>query len=91
VFAYVQSKNVTFSLPVELMEKYKGYAKSNDIPSVNGAVKEAMEEYSVKIEKKKLKQQMLKAAKDPLFMKDLEESMLAFESSDVEATKGETE
>jgi DNA replicative helicase MCM subunit Mcm2 (Cdc46/Mcm family) len=77
-------KNVTFSLPTELMDKYKYYAKSNYIPSVNSAVKEALEEYSLKIEKEKLKKEMLKAAKDPLFIQDLEENMRAFESSDKE-------
>jgi hypothetical protein len=84
-------KNVTFSLPVDLMEKYKNYAKSSDIPSVNAGVKEALVEYSRKIEKEKLKKEMMKAAKDPLFIQDLEESMRAFESSDLETAKREIE
>lgn len=84
-------KNVTFSLPVDLMEKYKTYAQSNNISSVNSAVKEAMEEYAVKIEKNKLKKEMMKAAKDPLFMQDLKESMQDFASSDFEITRRETE
>lgn len=78
-------KNVTFSLPTDLMEKYKAYAKSSYITSVNAGVKEALEDYSRKIEKEKLKKEMMKAAKDPLFIQDLEESMRAFESSDREA------
>ncbi|NLI93683.1 MAG: hypothetical protein GX434_16285 [Peptococcaceae bacterium] len=79
-------KNVTFSLPTDLIEKYKEYAKSNCIASVNAGVKEALQEYSVKIEKEKLKNEMIMAAKDPLFIRDLEESMQAFEPSDVETT-----
>ncbi|NLI93450.1 MAG: hypothetical protein GX434_15085 [Peptococcaceae bacterium] len=77
-------KNVTFSLPTDLMEKYKDYAKNNYITSVNAGVKEALEEYSIKIEKEKLKKEMMMAAKDPLFIEDLEECMQAFEPSDIE-------
>jgi len=84
-------KNVTFSLPIDLMEKYKTYAKGSYIPSVNAGVKEALEEYSRKIEKEKLKKEMMKAAKDPLFVQDLEESMRVFEYSDLETAKGEME
>ncbi|KGP74802.1 hypothetical protein JT05_13770 [Desulfosporosinus sp. Tol-M] len=84
-------KNVTFSLPTDLMEKYKDYAISNYIPSVNAGVKEALEEYSGKIEREILKKEMLKAAKDPLFIQDLEESMRAFESSDLDTAGRETE
>lgn len=84
-------KNVTFSLPTDLMEKYKTYAKSSYIPSVNAGVKEALEEYSRKIEKERLKKEMMKAVKDPLFVQDLDESMRAFESSDVETARREME
>ena len=84
-------KNVTFSLPTDLMEKYKDYAISNYIPSVNAGVKEALIEYSGKIEKEKLKMEMMKAAKDPLFIQDLEESMRAFESSDRDTARREIE
>ncbi len=84
-------KNVTFSLPVDLVEKYKAYAQNNYIPSVNAGVREALEEYAAKIEKEKLKIEMMQAAQDPLFMQDLAESMRAFESSDLEVMGRETE
>lgn len=84
-------KNVTFSLPIDLLEKYKDYANCNHIPSVNAGVKEALEEYARKIEKEKLKKEMIDAAKDPLFIKDLEESMLAFAFSDLETGRRKTE
>lgn len=84
-------KNVTFSLPTDLMERYRAYAKNSYINSVNAGVKEALEEYSVKIEKEKLKKEMMKAAKDPLFIQDLEESMRDFESSDLETIGREKE
>ena len=77
-------KNATFSLPVDLLERLKEYAKNQDIPSLNAGVKEALEEYSKKIEKEKLRKRMAEASQDPLFMKDLENSMKAFEDSDAE-------
>lgn len=49
-------KNATFSLPVTLLERMKNYAKNQDIPSLNAGVKEALEEYSKKIEKRKASQ-----------------------------------
>lgn len=87
----MKAKNVTFSIPIELIEKFKDYAKDNYIPSVNAGVKEALEEYSKKLEKEKLKKEMMKASKDHLFMRDLEDSMRAFESSDLETVGREME
>ncbi len=82
-----KAKNVTFTLPPELIDKYKEYVKHECFPSVNAGVREALEEYSKQMDKELLKNEMLKAAKDPLFMKDLNKSMKAFEESDIEAAK----
>ncbi|MCF6093243.1 hypothetical protein L1765_04430 [Microaerobacter geothermalis] len=79
-----KGKNVTFNLPIELIEKYKNYAEQKVIPSMNAGVREALEEYSIKVEKELLKKEMMDASNDPLFIKDLEESMKAFEHSDKE-------
>ncbi|MEQ8169141.1 MAG: hypothetical protein ABRQ38_09615 [Candidatus Eremiobacterota bacterium] len=84
-------KNVTFSIPVVLLEKFKEYARENYIPSLNSGVKQALEEYSKKIEKEKLYKTMLEASKDPLFMKDLDDSMRDFDLSDRELIRGEGE
>lgn len=72
-----KSKNVTFSLPQDLIDKYKGYAEMKYIPSVNSAVREAMEQYGKRIEKERLQREMLAASKDPMFVQDLDESMKA--------------
>ncbi len=84
----LNTKKVTFSLPVDIVEKYRDFAKTEDIPSVNSAVKSAMELYAIKIEKEKLLRAMLEAANDPLFVKDLAESMAAFEIVDFEDKVG---
>lgn len=82
--ATAKVKNITFSLPVEVIEKLKDYAKCNYIPSMNSAVKEAIENYVRKIEKEQLAKEMIEASKDSIFMQDLEDSMCSFEISDNE-------
>ena len=82
------AKNVTVSLPEELIEKIKEYARDKDIPSINAGVREALEAYVTRIEKEKLRNEMIKASKDPLFMRDLNESIEAFEASDAEIERG---
>jgi len=84
-------KNITFSLPIELIEKYKQYAKDKYIPSLNAGVREALEEYSTKIEKEMLKREIKEASNDKMFMEDLKESMDSFLSSDADLFKGEQE
>jgi metal-responsive CopG/Arc/MetJ family transcriptional regulator len=84
-------KNVTFSIPVVLLDKFKEYAKEKYIPSLSAGVKQALEEYAKKIEKEKLYKIMLEASKDSLFIKDLEDSMRDFEFSDTELIRGERE
>jgi predicted DNA-binding protein len=83
----VKSKNVTFTLPPELVERYKFFAQNKFIPSVNAGVKEAMEEYLITLEKELLKNEMQQAARDLIFMSDLADSMNAFESIDEETNK----
>jgi metal-responsive CopG/Arc/MetJ family transcriptional regulator len=84
-------KNVTFTLPIDLIDKLKEYAQDNYIPSLNSGVKEALEEYTTKLEKEKLKREMQQASKDKLFMKDLMESQKDFESLDDELSRGTNE
>lgn len=75
-------KKYTFSLPVETIDKMRKYAQENYIISVNAGVREAIEQYSIKLEKERLKNEIAQALKDPLFMKDIEECIHDFETSD---------
>jgi len=45
-------KKITFALPQPLLERLKTLAGENKIPSVNAAVREALEEYVARLEKK---------------------------------------
>lgn len=82
-----KTKNYTFSLPLDLLDKLKDHASEGNVPSVNYAVKEAIETYVVKIDKENLYKQMKKAAEDPLFLEDLESTMTAFSAADFETTR----
>lgn len=84
----LKQKNVTFSLPEEVVEKIRGYVEDNYIPSLNAGVKEALEEYIVKLDRLKFKKAMEEASKDPLFIKDIENTMAAFGKIDNEAAGG---
>ncbi len=79
-----KKKNYTFSLPIEQMEKLKNYLNEEEMPSLNYAVREAIEAYINNHEKQKLKEEMKKAAEDPLFLGDIEEIMADFSHSDSE-------
>ncbi|MEW6624891.1 MAG: hypothetical protein AB1420_17500 [Bacillota bacterium] len=80
-------KNYTFSLPIDLLNKLKKYSNEGLVPSVNSAVKDAIESYVKLIEKQNLYIQMKEASKDPMFMEDLDSVMHDFSYSDFEATK----
>ncbi len=86
-----QLKNFTFSLPAELLNKLRNYAHSGYAPSVNAAVREALESYVLKLEKRELSEQMKAAAEDPLFIQDLEKAMSDFSYPDFEATEEKRE
>jgi Arc/MetJ-type ribon-helix-helix transcriptional regulator len=80
-------KNITFSLPVDLIDKLKEYSEKKYISSVSSAVREALQLYSKTIEKENLYREMKEASKDPLFMEDLNENMEAFLISDDESSR----
>ena len=79
-----KNKNYTFSLPVEVVEKLRDYARSKDIPSLNAGVREAIEEYTVKIERERFKREMREAAEDEMFLADVEDARRDFAAIDAE-------
>ncbi|MDD3074275.1 MAG: hypothetical protein PHS56_07665 [Eubacteriales bacterium] len=74
--------NVTYSLPAELVDKYRDFAHAGYIPSISAAVREAMEEYAVKLQQKIVKREMETAARDPLFIEDMEQVAADFAEID---------
>jgi len=82
-----KTKNYTFSLPPELLDRLKKYAQKGYVSSVNSAVKEAIESYVVQIDKEYLYKQMKEAAENPVFVDDLEATMVGFSYVDYENTQ----
>ena len=80
-------KNATFSIPVGLLDDLKNIVKTGRARSVNSAVREAIELYSTEKEKENLKEEMKSASKDPLFLKDLGNSMDSFRTADGETAR----
>lgn len=73
------NKNVTVSLPVELINRIKAMSEAGYISSINASVRQALEEYLTALEKEQLRMIMSEAAKDELFINDLSESMKDFQ------------
>lgn len=84
-------KNFTFSLPVDLLNRLRELVNHGYINSLNGGVREALEIYIKRVEKKKVYEDMKAAAQDPLFMKDLEDSMKDFSNVDFESEEKDYE
>ena len=77
-------KKITFALPQPLLERLKTLAGENKIPSVNAAVREALEEYVARLEKKEFRQALQAAAKDPEFLRDIKSATESFRHADSE-------
>jgi len=81
-------RNVTFSLPEDVVDKLRSYVEEDYISSLNSGVREALEQYTIKMDRMKFKKAMEQAAQDPLFIKDVEDSMKDFEKADYEIIRG---
>lgn len=78
------TKQVTFNLPMDIIEKITWFVQRNAAPSKNALVCKALEQYLEKLKQEALQQEMEEAAADAMFMSDLAESMKDFESIDKE-------
>jgi Arc/MetJ-type ribon-helix-helix transcriptional regulator len=77
-------KNVTVSLPIDLIDKIKTYVLKGYLPSINACVRQSLDLYLNKLEQEYLELAMREAVQDPLFMQDLTESMRDFKDIDSE-------
>ncbi|MGB9904893.1 MAG: ribbon-helix-helix domain-containing protein [Desulfotomaculales bacterium] len=80
-------KKVTFALPESLLEKLRYLATNKRVPSVNAAVREALEQYLTGIEKDDFRRDMEAAARDPLFLKDVKTTQASYGNADAEAAR----
>ncbi|MEW6227584.1 MAG: ribbon-helix-helix domain-containing protein [Bacillota bacterium] len=84
-------KKMTFALPVPLLAKLRSLADRKRISSANAAVREALEEYVVKLEREDFQEAMKAAASDPEFLRDIEATETAFRHADAETARMMTE
>lgn len=77
-------KKITFSLPVYQIDRVKKLVSEGYRSSQNTLVSEALDLYLKEIERKKVREVMLRAAKDPLFLADIDECVENFRHGDKE-------
>jgi len=85
------SKNITFSLPIEYIEKLRNYSDNSYIPSMNAGVKRALDNLFMQIEKERLYKIMKEASTDKMFLNDINETMNAYMHVDSETSGGHEE
>lgn len=79
-------KNVTFTLPVDLMEDVRGMVTKGYSKSINNLVRDALFIYIKDTKKQEVRQAMLRASNDPLFLADVDECSQKFRHADEECT-----
>ena len=57
-------KNVTFALPVTMMDEIRQLAKSQRKSSINSLVREALEHYLAEKQKEEIRHDLLEASRD---------------------------
>lgn len=75
----------TVVLSESSVAQLKELANKKIISSVNAGVREAVEDYLIKVRKELYKKELQEAVKDPEFIKRTEETMQAFKNVDQEA------
>ncbi len=68
-------KNVSYSLPAELLEAVKDCVQAGRAASANALVRKAIEEYLKKLEMQAYEAAMAEAASDEMFINDINQCM----------------
>ena len=77
-------KNVTFALPTPIMQEIRDLVARGQKPSINSLVREALERYLKDVREESIRQDMLEASKDPLFLADVNDCANSFRFTDKE-------
>jgi Arc/MetJ-type ribon-helix-helix transcriptional regulator len=80
-------KKVTFSLPVDLVREVREVVAAGLFPSQHALVREALETTLQRTRDERLRSEFQAAARDPLFLRDLQETEQAFQSADSETAR----
>jgi len=80
-------KKATFILGLSLLNEARTLAAERGYRSLNSFVEDALVRAVADEKKKKRKAELLEASRDPMFLKDIEDTMSAFSFADSEAVK----
>jgi Arc/MetJ-type ribon-helix-helix transcriptional regulator len=80
-------RKVTFTLPTHLIAEIKALVDQGQAPSQSAFVAEAIAWKVQQARRQQLCEEFRAAAADPLFLRDLEETMQAFRSADGETAR----
>jgi len=79
------SKKVTYSLPNELVDEVRSVVRDGAAPSYSSFVEDALRQAVKREREKLLAEEFHQAAKDPLFLADVDEVERGFEDADAES------
>ena len=82
-----ENKKVTFSLPVDLLEEVRQLVQDGVTPSQSAFVATALEKEIYARRRAQLRKEFQRAAADPEFLKDVEETMRDFAAADAETAR----
>jgi Arc/MetJ-type ribon-helix-helix transcriptional regulator len=80
-------EKVTFSLPTELVRELREVVAGGQFPSQNALVRDALRRELKRARDERLQKEMEAAARDPRFIRDVEETMDAFKWADAETAR----
>lgn len=75
---------LTVALPLDLIQQVKKWVKETQWSSQSRFVERALVEFLGRLRKEKLRQEFKQASRDPLFLKDLQETERAFCDADTQ-------
>lgn len=80
-------QKVTFSLPKPLIGELRRMVAEGLFPSQNAVVRRALENEVKHAREERIRRQFEEAARDPMFLRDLEETQEAFRYADSETAR----
>jgi Arc/MetJ-type ribon-helix-helix transcriptional regulator len=80
-------RKVTISLPADLLREVREMVSAGLFPSQNAAVRAALQKEVYRAREAWLRREFEEAARDPLFLRDVDETTRAFETADAETAR----
>ena len=81
------TEKVTFTLPSEMVRQMREVVQKGSVASQNALVREALQQQLKRLREEEFAREMEEAARDPLFLQDMEECLHDFRFVDAETTR----